>query len=292
MGLRVAVIVVTWNSAREVAACLDSVLAQDPDEVVVVDNGSIDGTLHLVRERFPDVRLLLLEANRGFSAGCNLGLAGTSAPYVLFLNADATLTPNYLRTLVRALESDSRAASATGKLVYEREGRSHIDSAGIELCAYALRPLDRGHGEADRGQYDEPGEIFGPSATAALYRRSALEALGGEVFDEDLFAYYEDVDLAWRLRRRGWRHLYVPEAVALHERRGADEKPRAIGARAFANRYLVWLKNESPARFALYAPIALPWEAVRILRRALTRPALLSGIPAALRLAPRMIAKR
>jgi GT2 family glycosyltransferase len=292
MPLPVAVVVVTWNSAHEVEDCLRSALAEDPAEVVVVDNGSADATAEKVRAEFPAVGIVALAENRGFAAGCNLGLSETKAPYVLFLNADARLAPGYLHVLLAELTSNPRAASATGKLVWEREGARFIDSAGIELCAWALRPGDRGRGEPDRGQYDRPGEIFGPSATAAVYRRAALSELGPEVFDEDLFAYYEDVDLAWRLRRLGWRHLYVPGAVALHARRGADDKPREIAARAFANRYLVWLKNESLVRFALYAPVALPWEAARLLRRALRQPALLTGIPAALRLVPRMLAKR
>jgi GT2 family glycosyltransferase len=292
MPLPVAVVVVTWQSAFEVEDSLRSALSEEPAEVVVVDNGSTDDTAEKVRTLFPGVKIVALAENRGFAAGCNLGLSETRSPYVLFLNADARLAPGYLKTLLAELDTHPRAASAIGKLISERAGKRFIDSAGIELCAYALRPTDRGLGEPDRGQYDQPTEIFGPSATAALYRRAALSELGLEVFDEDLFAYYEDVDLAWRLRRRGWSHLYVPTALAFHARRGADGKPLEIAARAFANRYLVWLKNESPIRFCLYAPVALPWEAARLLRRALHKPALLTGIPAALRLAPRMLAKR
>jgi GT2 family glycosyltransferase len=251
MPLPVAVAVVTWNSTHEVEGCLRSALAEEPAEVVVVDNDSVDATAEKVRALFLAVKIVALAENRGFAAGCNLGLSETKSPYVLLLNADARLAPGYLQLLLAELASHPRAASATGKLVWEREGARLIDSAGIELCAWALRPGDRGRGEPDRGQYDHPGEIFGPSATAAVFRRAALSKLSPEVFDEDLFAYYEDVDLAWRLGRPGWRHLYVPGAVALHARRGADGKPPEIAARAFANRYLVWLKNESLARFAL-----------------------------------------
>jgi GT2 family glycosyltransferase len=157
---------------------------------------------------------------------------------------------------------------------------------------YALRPVDRGHGEIDRGQYDAPSECFGPSGAAALYRREALQSVGPEVFDEALFAYFEDVDLAWRLRRGGWRHLYEPRAMAYHTRRGADAKPVPIAARAFFNRYLVWLKNESLWRFCLYAPMAIPWEMMRLLRTLRRYPAFVAELVPSLRRIPATLRKR
>jgi GT2 family glycosyltransferase len=264
----VAVVIVTWNSREDIARCLDAVIAERPAEIVVIDNGSSDGTAALVRERYSPCRLITLESNVGFAAGCNRGVAASRAPFVLFLNADAQVECGYLQKLVAALEGDPGAASATGKLYCERDGRRFIDSAGIILCAYALRPLDRGYGEPDLGQFDLAEEIFGPSGAAALFRRSALAAAGAGPFDEELFAYYEDVDLAWRLRRLGFRHLYIPAATCRHDRRGPQSKPKTISARAFANRYVVWAKNESLGRFLLYAPLAIPWELVRLVRRA------------------------
>lgn len=262
----VAIVVVTWNGRDEIEACLASAFADSPAEVVVVDNGSHDGTPEFVAERFPRATLVRQARNTGFAAGCNAGVAASRAPYVLFLNSDAKLLPGYLSTLVAALEQDEKLASATGKLFYEDNGQRYIDSAGIDLCAYALRPLDRGFGEVDRGQYDEREYIFGPSGAAALYRRSALERVGPQAFDEVLFAYYEDVDLAWRLNNLGFRHLYEPRALAMHRRRGAGGKPSAIKRRAFFNRYRVWWRNESLMRFLMYAPVAVPWEMARLVR--------------------------
>jgi hypothetical protein len=206
-------------------------------------------------------------------------------------NSDAQLARGYLDTLVAALESDPRAASATGKLVYDDAGARFIDSAGIALGRHALRPLDRGHRERDAGQFDRAEQIFGPSGAAALFRREALAPMTGP-FDEDLFAYDADVDLAWRLSRLGWHHLYVPRAIAFHRRRTAASKPNEIAARAFANRYLVWLKNESATRLLTYGWLAGPWEAARLVRRAVREPTLLSGIPHAMRLVPAMLRKR
>lgn len=288
----VAIVVVTWDSAEVIDACLASAAAEEPAEILVVDNGSRDHTCARVMASAPAVRLMGLDRNYGFAVGCNLGVANTTAPYILFLNDDARLSCGYLSTLVQCLEAHPHAASAIGKLVQERDQQRYIDSAGIVMRCYALRPDDRGHGEIDRGQYDEPGECFGPSGAAALYRREALEAVGPEVFDEDLFAYFEDVDLAWRLRRAGWVHRYEPRAVAHHTRRGSTCKPLPIAARAYFNRYLVWLKNESLWRFCLYAPMALSWEWVRLLRTLKRQPRLLSELGPTWRRVPIMLRKR
>lgn len=276
---RVAIVIPTWNSAEEIEACIESALAQSPSEVVVVDNGSMDDTAGIVRTQYPKVRLLELPTNFGFAGACNRGFKATRSEFVLFLNDDARLEPGYLETLVRQLEANSTLASAVGKLVTCVDGERYIDSAGIELHRFALRPTDRGHRELDTGQFDKRELIFGPSAAAAIYRRTAIETLGSLPFDELLVSYYEDVDLAWRLNRAGWSHLYEPRAIAVHSRRGPDRKPTSIASRAFTNRYLVWIKNESPLRFLAYAPVAVPWELVRIVRRAFADPRLLADFP-------------
>jgi GT2 family glycosyltransferase len=265
----VAVVIVAWNSASTIEKCLHAALRERPAEVVVVDNASTDDTVARVAA-FADVDLICEEENTGFAAGCNRGVAATQSPYVLFLNDDAFLRPGYLAVLVDALQRDRCAASAVGKLVLS-DGR--IDSAGIELRRYALSPLDRGHSEPDRGQYDSDAEVFGPSAAAALYRREAVEEAGG--FDEQLFMYYEDVDLAWRLGNRGWRHLFRPAAVGVHDRRGPGDKPISVALRAFLNRYVVFAKNESLLRFSTYAPAAVTREAARVARRVWMLPRLI-----------------
>jgi GT2 family glycosyltransferase len=292
MASPAAVVIVTWNGRDEIVACLQSALREDPAEIVIVDNGSTDDTLRLVAEVAPSARIVELGHNRGFSAGCNAGIEATRAPYVLFLNSDAVLAAGYVTTLIAALEADSRAASAVGKLVFEEDGKRFIDSAGIDLRLWAMSPLDRGHGEPDAGQYDRTEEVFGPSAAAALYRREALAGLGEAAFDEELFAYYEDVDLAWRLRRRGWKHLYVPGAVASHPRRGPDAKPAAIAARAFTNRALVWLKNDAWWHLMLWGPFLVAREMLRLGRLAAQRPELLPAVSVAFRRMPAVVAKR
>ncbi len=269
--------VVSWNSAQVIESCLHSANAAHPTEIVVVDNHSLDQTVSMVRQSFPSVRIIPLAYNSGFAHACNVGVACTQAPYVLFLNDDASLAPSYLTQLWQALEARPDAASATGKLLRPVGAGSAavIDSAGLELLKFALRPQDRGQGQPDCGQYDQAEDIFGPSGAAALYRRAAFGHSDNGPFDTSFFAYYEDVDLAWRLANLGWRHLYVPTAQARHGRRGPTDKPAPIQARAFINRYRTWIKNEAPLNFAAYAPLALAWELGRLARLGVARPALL-----------------
>ena len=244
---KVAVNIVTFNSAADIGACLESVRAQTFHDyrIQVFDNASVDETLKVI-EPFEVDYLVHSPVNVGFCKAHN-DLAGRfPSEYVLFLNPDTILRPIFIEELVRALEKRPDAASASGKLL-RMDGRT-IDSTGI-IMRREQRHLDRGAGELDTGQFDEPGEIFGPSAAAALYRRRALEdtAINGRYFDEDFFAYREDADLAWRCRLFGWISIYVPAAVALHRRRVTPERrrelPKAINYHSVKNRFLLRINN-------------------------------------------------
>ena len=282
-SLDVGVAILTWNSENDIVACLDSLIGQPVSHIVVVDNGSSDSTVELIRAHSLDVDLIRQQTNTGFAAASNRALSHLTNEFKLCLNDDAILTPGYVDLLVGELQKHPNAASATGKLLSSSEPGSCIDSAGIAINFHRLSPLDRGHLEPDDAQYDNDDFIFGPSAAAAVYRGAALAALSEPPFDESLFAYYEDVDLAWRLNNLGWVHLYRPKAVAYHFRRGPDSKPCDIRAQAFANRYVVWAKNQSFRDFMLYSPLAVPWELSRVARRFFSEPALLARVPVALK---------
>ncbi|MEM6484780.1 MAG: glycosyltransferase family 2 protein [Pseudomonadota bacterium] len=260
------IIIPTWNSSEVIDRCLEAALRQPNCRVLVVDNASEDDTVDRVGG-VANVELIALEENTGFAAACNRGFEATESPFVLFLNDDAFVGDDYVSGLVALLEAKPDAASVVGKLFTIRDGRRFIDSAGIVLDRLRFRPLDRGHGELDRDQYDSREYVFGGSAAATVYRRSALVGLGESPFDEVLGSYYEDVDLAWRLGRVGWHHIYEPNVSAEHARRGPGQKNDEIASRAFLNRYLIWLKNEGWREFTRYAPVAIPWEVARVIRR-------------------------
>lgn len=273
---RVAVIVVNWHSSADLPACLAAVQAQTyrPLEMVVVDNASADGGLAEAQRRFPNVRWLLNEINRGWCGALNQGLQVTAGEYVMSLNPDVRMQPDFVASLVAAM-AEHGAGMATGKLVRPAQtgaATAVLDSTGLMLNR-TRRPEDRGRGLVDRGQWDAVEEVFGACGAAAMHRREMLMdiAVGGQVWDETLFAYYDDVDLAWRARWRGWRCIYVPNAVAVHDRSGAEtlrKRARARAnphaqARAMANRYLVMLKDESPQTLLPDWPFILASDLVR-----------------------------
>ena len=182
----------------------------------MVDNGSSDGSVELVRERFPDVRLITFAENRGFAVAMNAGIAEARTGLVAFLNNDAVAQLSWLEELVACLERHPSAAAATSKLLLADES-GRLDGAGDGLTRSFL-PYVRGHGEPDDGRFGEEVEVFGASGAAALWRAPVLRELGG--FDERFFAYYEDVDLSFRARLRGYEIWYAPRSVAHHTRGG------------------------------------------------------------------------
>jgi GT2 family glycosyltransferase len=206
-------------------------------------------------------------------------IGAEASEYVLVLNPDVVLNPNFIEVLVDALEQDPRAGSATGKLyryppdqpfsvssleeLSQPDRDRKLDSTGIFLTPNQ-RHLDRGAGESDIGQYDTREYVFGATGAAALYRRSMLNEVkaGNQIFDEDFFAYREDADLAWRAQWLGWRCLYIPPAQGFHVRVVLPERRSQLAAEinmhSFKNRFLLRIKNlDSGTYLRYFLPITL-----------------------------------
>ena len=287
----VAVVIVTWNSASFVCGCLESVraLAHPPEETVVIDNDSSDATAAIVRERFPEVRLIEMGGNVGFCRANNRGIRETTCPFVLVLNPDTTLDVRFLDELLPAF-SDPRVGIAAGKIL--RFDGVTLDSAG-QVLGRSRQPIDRGFGTKDRGQYERDAEVFGACGAAALYRRTMLEGVAdgpGLYFDEAFFAFYEDLDLAWRARRAGWRAAYRHRATGRHARGGAGT---AAGPRRFTallrrspeirflvarNRWLTILRNDRPGDLLVNLPFVLARDLSTLGAIALTSPGVLARL--------------
>jgi GT2 family glycosyltransferase len=229
----VAVVVVAWNSMDYIGDCLDSLLAleQPPAEIVVVDNGSTDGTPEHIRDGYPAIRVIACGENIGYCRANNLGFDETASPLVLALNPDTRLTPHFLRELIPAFD-DPAVGIAAGKLL-RFDGR-HLDSAG-QLLGRSRQPLDRGYGDPDQGQYDENDEVFGACGAAALYRRAMLESIRDPetgYFDETFFAFYEDLERDGRLPRLGGRPRSAghPRSVSTSPRTATSRSSRTTPA--------------------------------------------------------------
>ncbi len=263
----VSILIATYNSARFLERCLESLLQQvyKPLEVIVVDNASSDGTRDLLARAGPEVRVIYNETNIGFAAAQNQAARLAQGEWLLSLNPDVVLKPDFVAKAVEAGNVDPTIGVVCGKLLRwmpneNPEFSQIIDSTGIYFLPN-LRHLDRGAGEPDHGQFQRIEYVFGATGAAALYRRSMVDnvSVNGEFFDEQFFAYREDADLAWRAQLMGWRCLYTPEAVGWHVRRVTPERrselPTEINWHSIKNRFLMRAKNIS---LPLYAKYFLP----------------------------------
>jgi GT2 family glycosyltransferase len=210
-----SVVIPNWNGAHHLPVCLDALQGQSYRhiEVILVDNGSTDGSQALVREQYPEVRLLALDRNLGLSGGNNAGFRTAQGEILISLNNDTEVHPHFVEALVTALQEHPEAGMAAAKmLLFDR--RDHIHSAGDGYGTDGI-PFNRGVWEKDEGQYDQPGWIFGGCGGAVAYRRATLDDIG--LFDESFFMYCEDVDLNWRAQVAGWRCWYTPQAAVYHK---------------------------------------------------------------------------
>jgi GT2 family glycosyltransferase len=263
----VSVIVLSYESRADLERCLASLVAQrrPAEQVVVVDNGSRDGSAAMAAERFPQFERLELPRNLGYCRANNLGLARSRGELILFLNADVELAPDFLESAQLAFGTDPKIGLVCAKLL--RHDRKTLDSAG-QYWGRDRRVRDRGYGEADRGQYERGEPMPSCCGAAAFYRRAMIESIapGGELFDEAFFAFGEDLDVALRARRAGWSAWYCPRAIAYHRRGGTQTgrprfqilgRPPAIRYHILKNRYLLLLKHERAGAWIRDLPFIL-----------------------------------
>ncbi len=255
MSASVAVAIVTWNSARFIRRALQYVFAQEyPDlEIIVVDNASMDETPAILFEFENRVRVIRNPGNVGFAEGQNQAIRGSSSDWVLTLNPDVRLEPDFIRRMLEAGGVNPEIGSVSGKLLrmapdFEIPVTPVIDSTGIYFTG-SLRHFDRGSQQPDTGQYEQSEYVFGVTGAAALYRRRMIEdiSIGGEFFDSDFFSYREDADVAWRAQLLGWKCVYTPRAVAYHVRSVLPQNrrllPPVVNMHSVKNRFLMRIKN-------------------------------------------------
>lgn len=268
----ISIIVVSWNSEEYLPACLRSVKEQTEKdiELIIVDNNSKDSTKEIIRS-FKNVIIIENSGNMGFAGANNQGIKASKGEYILTLNPDVILYPDYLEKVKAEIEKSEKTGMVSGKLTRPaRAGKpseagrhaGEIDSKGIYLSDLR-RFYDIGQGEEDEhGAWGmvhgaKSKKIIGPCAAAGFYRRKMLEdiKIQGEYFDEDFFAYVEDVDLAWRANIFGWKAAYCPEAEAAHIRGGSGVDSDWKQYLTYRNRHLMLIKNETLGHFIKYFPL-------------------------------------
>ena len=208
----VSIVIPNYNGKHFLEDCLKAVYEQDikDQEVIVVDNGSTDGSLEYL-ETFPGVRTIALDQNYGFCRAVNEGIKASESEYVILLNNDTEVDVNFAAELLNAIKSNEKFFSCSSKMVQFHD-RTLMDDAGDYYCALGWA---FGRGKGGRVEkYDQSTEIFAACAGAAIYRKKMLESLG--YFDEKHFAYLEDIDIGYRARIHGYKNIYAPKAIVYH----------------------------------------------------------------------------
>lgn len=291
---RFSIIIPHWNGREHLESCLTALRRQRyrDFETILVDNGSTDGSQATVREQFPEVRLLELGENRGFTGACNAGYAASQSEFVVLLNNDTEADPGWLEALAGAFERHPDAGILASKLLlFDQRDRFH--AAGDYYRVDGI-PGNRGVWQQDVGQYDEEERVFGACGAAAAYRREMLADIG--FLDDDFYFSCEDVDLAWRANLAGWETIYVPTAVVYHKLKatGGSVTGSYYDGRNFL--YLIWKNYPGPLlrrnwRLILRAQLTITQEALRAWRGEAARARLRGQIAGLLGL-PRMWPKR
>ncbi|SHH26815.1 glycosyltransferase family 2 protein [Clostridium grantii] len=267
----VSIAIVNYNNKDYLQRCINSILNQSYKnfEIIFIDNCSVDGSFEYVSNLFKqeNIKVIKPDTNLGYAGGANLGIDLSSGNYVMIMNPDVILDKDFVKECCNLMESDSEIAAINGKLLkydFEKDVKLNIfDSTGI-CVERSRRAYDRGQNQEDVGQYEKTELIFGVCGAAAFYRKSALEdiKIEKEYFDEDFFAYKEDIDLSWRLNLYGYKNIYYPKALAYHGRalggsRGGiknylnnrKSQSKFLRGISFRNHYLMLLKNETHKSF-------------------------------------------
>jgi len=251
----VSIVIVNWNGKHLIGECLDSLLAQKIDsfEIIVVDNGSRDGSAEFIRERYPRIRLVELPDNRGYAGGNNAGIRIATGKYTALLNNDTKVDVAWLSSLLQAAESSSARTGMWASKILSYDDPDVIDNVGLLLYPDGL---GRGKGrlEKDRGQYDQREEALFPSGCAGLYRKEMLDEIG--LFDEEFFAYADDVDIGLRARLAGWKCIYEPAAKVYHKYSSSSSAHSPFKA-FLVERNRIWvLMKYYPLELILFSPFA------------------------------------
>jgi GT2 family glycosyltransferase len=302
----VSIIIVTAGKNDYIWTLLESIKKQTHPcpEVIIIDNSLSRDLKQEILNNYPGAFIYPQKENIFYCRALNVGIAQSRGDFTLCLNDDIILEPDFIKEAIQGFDIDPRIGLVSPKIL--RSNRKTLDSAGL-LPGLAYTATERGYGAKDRGQFDKPGYVFGVNGAAAFYRRAMLEDIkeGSNYFDPVFHIFYEDLDLAWRAQRRGWKGYYLPCAVAYHIRGGTVrsrdgiDKPFArrylnddLHADLIKNRYLTVIKNESFWGLVAHLPFLLLYDVVIWVHILMFKPRLVKKIFRNLRYLKAAFAKR
>ena len=257
---KVTVIIPNYNGEKYIEVCLESLFAQISQhvkfEVIVVDNGSKDASCKIIQEKYPKVQLIQLEENTGFCNAVNVGIEQSNSAFVILLNNDTKVLPGFVEALTKTIEEEPKLFAVSSQmLMWDRTDL--IDDAGDQYNVFGWA-YSRGKGKSAT-RYEKPATVFAACGGAAIYRKSILEEIG--LFDNNHFAYLEDIDICYRARIYGYSNCYEPKAKVLH-----------AGSASTGSRY-----NEFKTKMAAKNSIYMIWKNMPILQLIINMPFLLIG---------------
>lgn len=212
--VKATIIIPNWNGKKFLEVCLPSLSRQTfkKFETIIVDNGSTDDSVSFVKENYPNCSLIIFPENRGFSSAVNAGIEAAQGKYIALLNNDTEVDKNWLLNLINELDQNQEVGFCASKMLFY-DDHTKLDGVG-DIYLRGGMAVKLGRSEKDVGQYDKPMCVFGACAGAAIYRKKLFADIG--LFDEDFFAYLEDVDISFRAQLAGFKCLYVPTAIVYH----------------------------------------------------------------------------
>lgn len=207
------VVIPNYNGITYIEACLNSLYAGDNQDfvLIIIDNASSDGSYELIQEKFPQAILIRNEKNEGFATAVNQGISLSKTPYVILLNNDTEVAPDFIWELEKVMDADEKLFSASAKMISLHD-KTKMDDAGDYYCALGWA-FAYGKGKHPQ-QFEQDYDIFASCAGAAIYRNCAFEQVG--MFDENHFAYFEDIDIGYRAKLHGYRNGFASKAVVFH----------------------------------------------------------------------------
>lgn len=249
------IVIPNWNGEDFISESIASLRLQTKKtNIVVIDNGSVDKSITLIESQFPEVLLLKQPKNLGFAGGVNVGIRyalENGADYIALFNNDAVAKKDWFEYLVNKAKSDDSVGIITSKIL--RSDKNHIDSTGENYSVWGM-PFPRDRNQEDIGQRNQAEEVFGASGGASLYSAKMLKEIG--LFDEDFFAYFEDVDISFRAQLAGWDVWYEPSAVVYHKVSGTSSKLGSFSRyHSIKNFHLLYIKNMPGIIFWKYLPL-------------------------------------
>lgn len=252
----VSIIVLNWNGKIFLEKCFSSLqkVAYPNLEVIMVDNGSSDGSVEYVREKFPWVKVIQNAENLGCGRGFNTGMRHAKGAYLINLANDTYVEPDFVTELVKVFEKDPKIGACVSKILLP--DHKTLDSAGDYLTTLGFL-VHRGLSEKDEGQYNQIDEVFAGKGTAITFNARALENVG--MFDPDFFVFFEDADLCWRLHLGGYKVIFVPKSIVYHLVGGAlgTVNQATNDYRAFKNRIMSIIQNPGPLNLLKILPLHL-----------------------------------